>query len=97
MSELNKVLRKNTLVVVDFHASWCNPCKILAPKLEILCKENNIILYKIDVDEFPDIASKFEIKSLPTILFFKDGEKIPNLKIVGAKLDKIKETILKMK
>lgn len=90
-------METNTRVVVDFHATWCGPCKIIGPKLEVLCKENNTMLYKIDVDEFPDIASEFEIDSLPTILFFKNGKRLPGSRIVGAKLDKIKETILKMK
>lgn len=97
MSELNKILNENKCVIVDFHATWCGPCKTLAPKLEMLCKEQDIKLYKIDVDAFPDIATEFEIESLPTILFFKNGKQLSNSKVIGSNLNKIKETILKMK
>ena len=95
MSELNHVLNNNQFVVVDFHATWCGPCKAIAPKLKSLCEENGVTLYKIDVDEEPDIAAIYSIESLPTILFFKGGAKFGT--VIGAKLDKIKEMITKMK
>lgn len=66
------------LVLVDFLASWCGPCKMLAPTIEELDKEleGKVSVCKVDVDECPDLAARFNIYSIPTVLLFKDGEKI---------------------
>jgi thioredoxin 1 len=62
--------------IVDFWASWCGPCKIMAPHFEAAAKElkSKIRFAKVNVDENYEIANKFEIMSIPTILFFQDGE-----------------------
>ena len=61
-------------VVVDFYATWCGPCRMLAPIIEDLSEENpNIKFGKLDVDEVSQVASKYMIQSIPTLLFFKDG------------------------
>ncbi len=59
------------LVLVDFFATWCGPCKMLSPVLESL---ENINVVKIDVDECPDLARKYGIMSVPTLMIFSNGE-----------------------
>ena len=60
----------NELYIVDFYADWCGPCKMLAPILEEI---DFAEVLKVNVDEHPELAAKFGIMSIPTILFFKDG------------------------
>ena len=74
-----------TTLVVDFWAEWCGPCKLIAPILEELAAEQNgtITVAKLNVDEYPDIAMRYNVMSIPTLLVFKDGEVAKRL--VGAK------------
>ena len=61
--------------VVDFFATWCGPCKMLAPILEGVEKETpDVAFFRIDVDQAPDLARRFGIMSIPTLIFFCDGE-----------------------
>lgn len=61
------------IVIIDFFATWCGPCKMLAPILEkYVEKNNNIKVIKIDVDNFPSLAKKHTIMSVPTLLFYKN-------------------------
>lgn len=59
------------LWLVDFYADWCGPCKMLAPILEEL--DGDIDILKVNVDNYPNLASEFKIMSIPTIIYFKDG------------------------
>lgn len=79
-----EVLQANGLVMVDFWAVWCGPCRMIAPTVEELSKEyaGKIKVGKLNTDENPDIASKYKIMGIPTIMFFKDGQKVDQ--IVGA-------------
>ncbi len=61
-------------VLVDFFATWCGPCQMLAPVIEELDKKHNIKVLKIDVDELGDLAREFRIMSIPTLIVFKDGK-----------------------
>lgn len=62
------------LVIVDFFATWCGPCRMIAPILEQVAEQHeNVVVCKVDVDENEDLARQFNIMSIPTILFFKDG------------------------
>ena len=72
------------VTVVDFWAEWCGPCKMIAPIIEELSKEydGQATFAKLNVDHNPEISMKYNIRSIPTILVFKDGEVID--KVVGA-------------
>jgi len=73
-----------TAVLVDFWAEWCGPCKMIAPILDEIADENEgIKIAKLNVDEAPDIARRFDVMSIPTLIVFKDGE--PAKRLVGAK------------
>ena len=66
------------LVLVDFWASWCGPCRVLAPTLESIQEElgARIKIIKLNVEESPSIAAKFNVTSIPLMILFKDGEKV---------------------
>ena len=71
-------------VLVDFWAEWCGPCKMITPILEEIADEQDgITIAKVNVDENPDIARRFEVMSIPTLIMFKDGA--PAKRLVGAK------------
>lgn len=62
-------------VVIDFHATWCGPCKVLSPILEELEEEvENVQFVKLDVDQFPEIAGANQVMGVPTVVILKDGE-----------------------
>lgn len=68
---------KNGRVVVDFYAVWCGPCKMLAPVVEKVVEENSeITLLRVNVDENEELSSRYNIVSIPTLLYFKDGKMI---------------------
>jgi len=79
-----EVLGYNGIVMVDFWAIWCGPCRMIAPTVEELAKEyaGKIKVAKLNTDENQDIASRYKIMGIPTIMFFKDGERVDQ--IVGA-------------
>ena len=79
-----KVLKAGKPVLVDFYADWCGPCKMMIPVLDQLSgeKADQIEIYKINVDENPDVAKEYRVMSIPNMILFKDGEAVLN--IVGA-------------
>jgi len=72
-------------VVVDFWAEWCGPCKAIAPVLDEIAEENagKLTVAKLNVDENPNIALRFDVMSIPTLIVFKDGQ--AQKRLVGAK------------
>ncbi|OKY77905.1 MAG: Thioredoxin [Candidatus Methanohalarchaeum thermophilum] len=74
-SNFETVINENNLVVVDAWAEWCGPCKMMDPVIEELAEEySDISVGKLNVDDNQEIAAKFGIRSIPTLLFFKNGE-----------------------
>ena len=80
------------LVVVDFFATWCGPCVRIAPKLEAMDAEMvDVVFLKVDVDECEELSTEHQISSMPTFIYFKNGEQVARFS--GASEAKIKETI----
>lgn len=73
-------------VLVDFWASWCGPCLAVGPVLEEIAGEqaDNLVIGKLNVDENPNLAMRFQVQSIPTMILFRDGEPT-DLRVVGAK------------
>lgn len=83
------------LALVDFWASWCGPCKMLAPTIDQLAEElPETLIGKVDIEEQPIVADEFDVKSIPTLILFRDGMEIARKVGVQSKqalLDMIKE------
>ena len=80
-----EVMQSSDLVMVDFWAVWCGPCRMVAPIVEELATEyaGKLKVMKLNTDEAPEVAGRYQIMSIPTILFFKNGQ--PVEKLVGAR------------
>jgi len=80
----SEVLQSDLPVVVDIYATWCGPCKMVAPILEELSKEyaGRVKIGKLDVDESPQVPGRYGVMSVPTLMFFKKGEVMDQ--VVGA-------------
>ena len=78
------VIASENPVLVEFWAPWCGPCRMIAPVINELAKEysGKIDCYKLNTDDSPNIATQYGIRSIPTVLFFKDGEKKES--VIGA-------------
>lgn len=77
-NSFNNIINENLPVLVDFHADWCGPCKMLAPILKEVKHElkDAIKIVKIDVDKNQVIASKYEVRGVPTMILFKNGNQL---------------------
>jgi len=73
-----EIINGDKPVLVDFWATWCGPCKMLAPTIEQLAEElkDEIVVAKLDVDQAQDIAMKYQVMSIPTLVLFKDGKEV---------------------
>lgn len=89
----NEVINKKGVVVVDFYATWCAPCKMLAPVLEELQGElSEAKIFKVDVDKSPKVSNEYSIQNIPTIMIFKDGKAVDK-KVGFMPKDVLKEAI----
>ena len=75
-SNFNDIVSKNSVVLVDFWAEWCGPCKMLTPTINEVADDykDKAVIGKLNVDENPTIAAEYGIRSIPSLLFFKDGK-----------------------
>ena len=86
-----EVLNSKKTVILDFWATWCGPCQMIAPIIKEVAQENpDITVGKIDVDECPELASKFGIVSIPTIVAIKDGKESERIIGLRPKADILK-------
>ncbi len=76
-----RVLAAQQPVLVDFYADWCGPCRMLAPTIESLAKQyaGRAVVVKVNVDSLPQVASRYGIQSIPTVLFFQNGKEVERL------------------
>jgi len=82
-ANFEETINKNKMVLIDFWAGWCGPCRALAPTIEELAKEleGKVLVAKLDVDENPKTAEKFQVFSIPTVILIKDAVEVD--RIVG--------------
>jgi thioredoxin 1 len=76
-------LNQNSLILVDFWAEWCGPCKRLSPILDEISKDNGLVVGKLNIDENPEKTLEYSIHSIPTMVLFKSGQPVKT--ITGAK------------
>jgi thioredoxin 1 len=84
-AEFDSLLTSESILVVDCTATWCGPCKVIAPLIDRLAEEyaDRAKVFKLDLDANKPVAKRFGIKSIPAVMFFKDGELVET--IIGAK------------
>lgn len=73
--EFDKII-ENDKVIIDFYAEWCGPCKMLSPILEKVGKEEKLATYKVNVDDLEDVARRYGIMSIPTVIVFSKGKEV---------------------
>ena len=82
-----EALARDGLLLVDFWAVWCGPCRMIAPYIEEIASEyeGRVTVGKVDVDEYPELAQRFSISSIPAVLLFRNGELVDSLVGAGPK------------
>lgn len=83
--EFDEVINKEKLVLIDFWATWCAPCRMLAPVIEKIAEQyqGKLVVGKVDIDEQQELAIRYGIQSIPTVILFKDGKVVA--KEIGVK------------
>ncbi|KAI8852180.1 thioredoxin [Chytridium lagenaria] len=93
-ADYNALIKGNSKFVVDFHATWCGPCRVVAPKVDELAKKySNGVFVKVDVDQVPYASHSAQIRAMPTFQIFKGGKKVDE--VVGADVVKLEAAIKK--
>lgn len=96
VADFESAVKKTELSVFDFYATWCGPCKAMAPHLSKLTQEYpDVSFYKVDVDESPEVAKRCEVTAMPTFVFAKDGQLLG--KVVGANPNGLEKGIKDLK
>lgn len=91
-AEFDEAVKGNAVVLVDFFATWCGPCRMAAPKIDQMAAENPAVAFiKVDVDKVGDLAARCGISAMPTFQIYKDGTIAGE--IIGANLPKLKEKL----
>lgn len=79
-SNFDELINRNQLTLVDFYATWCMPCRMLKPILERIAeKETDISMYELDISDEEEIAKRYRVFSVPTLIVFKAGKKIDSM------------------
>ena len=80
-ANFEETIKKNNVVLIDFWANWCGPCRALAPTIQEVAKEysGKVLVGKLDVDENPSTAERFQVFSIPTMILFKNGSETERL------------------
>jgi thioredoxin 1 len=93
-AEFQQLIASASLTVVDFFATWCGPCRMIAPKVEQFANQYNTVTFcKVDVDELDDVAARAGISAMPTFQFYKGGKKVDEL--LGADPNRLEALIKK--
>lgn len=97
-SNVKEVIASGKPVVIDFWATWCGPCMRLAPTIDELAEEyaDKVVIGKYNIEEESELSTDYRIMSIPTILFFKNGEQVRDLRMTGATKDELKARIEKL-
>ena len=82
-NSFDSILSENDLVLIDFWAEWCGPCRMVSPILDEISKESGLLVGKLNIDENPNKTSEYSISSIPSMVLFRSG--LPVKTIVGAK------------
>jgi len=88
-AHLDELVADNAIVLVDYYADWCGPCKMLEPTVEEIAEETDAAVAKVDIDELQELAQNRGIRSVPTLEFYADGEQAERLVGVQDKADLI--------
>ncbi|CAN6171182.1 unnamed protein product [Urochloa humidicola] len=93
-TQMKKAEEAKKLVVIDFTASWCGPCRFIAPVfVEFAKKYPHVLFLKVDVDELKEVAAEYKIEAMPTFLFIKEGKKVET--VVGARKEELQANVEK--
>lgn len=88
--------KEKGLIILNFVANWCGPCKIMSPILEMIAEEERIKIFKVNVDDSPNLALEFDITSVPVTMFIDDGNKLCQLNGLKSK-EELREKLYELK